>query len=160
MRPEPTRKIHRKALTVWRISSSINAFVFLAIIVGLFVVLIRNDWPMWPAYIGTGLFILYAILNIWLLPAMRWKRWRYDVHEHEIDLQRGIFVKERTLVPMVRVQHVDTRQGPILKRYKLSTVIISTAATIHEIPALGEEEADQVRDYISKLARVTDDDDI
>ena len=160
MRPEPTRKIHRKALTVWRISSSINALVFLAIIVGLFVVIIRNDWPMWPAYIGLGLFVLYAILNIWLLPAMRWKRWRYDVHEHEIDLQRGIFVKQRTLVPMVRVQHVDTRQGPILKRYKLSTVIISTAATIHEIPALGEEEADQVRDYISKLARVTDDDDI
>lgn len=65
---------------------------------------------------------------------------------------------KRTLVPMVRVQHVDTVQGPILKRYRLSTITISTAATVHEIPALDVEEAEELRHSISRLARVAEDD--
>ncbi|HLS67353.1 MAG TPA: PH domain-containing protein, partial [Pseudogracilibacillus sp.] len=63
-----------------------------------------------------------------------------------------------TIIPMIRVQHVDTKQGPILKRYSLATVSISTAATVHEIPALNEAEASVIRDRISVLARVDEDD--
>ena len=89
---------------------------------------------------------------------MRWKRWRYEIREQEIELQHGVFVIKRTLVPMVRVQHVDTKQGPILRKYHLSSVTVSTAATVHEIPALEMEEAEEIRISISKLAKVADDD--
>ncbi|MEH7523617.1 PH domain-containing protein, partial [Bacillus sp. JJ1503] len=88
----------------------------------------------------------------------RWKRGRYEVRENEIELQHGVFVIKRTLVPMIRVQHVDTRQGPILRKYGLATVAISTAATVHEIPALDMDEAEELRFFISKLARVADED--
>ncbi|WP_317907012.1 PH domain-containing protein, partial [Bacillus subtilis] len=47
---------------------------------------------------------------------------------------------------------------PILRKYNLASVQISTAATTHSIPALDVEEADQLRDSISRLARVTEDD--
>ena len=63
-------------------------------------------------------------------------RWRYEVRESEIELQHGIFIVKRTLIPMVRVQHVDTSQGPILRKYDLAEITISTAATNHTIPAL------------------------
>ncbi len=79
--------------------------------------------------------------------------WRYEVREHEVELQYGVFVVKRVLVPMIRVQHVDTSEGPILRKYKLANVTIATAATVHEIPALDVEKADQLRDYISQLAR-------
>lgn len=59
---------------------------------------------------------------------------------------------------MIRVQHVDTIQGPLLKKYRLSTISISTAATTHEIPALDENEADELRISIAKLARVAEED--
>jgi uncharacterized protein len=65
---------------------------------------------------------------------------------------------KRTLVPMVRVQHVDTVQGPLLRKYGLATITISTAATTHEIPALDMFEADNLRSSISALARVAEDD--
>jgi len=52
---------------------------------------------------------------------------------------------KRTLIPMIRVQHVDSSQGPLLKKYRLASVTISTAATVHEIPALDEEEAEELR---------------
>jgi membrane protein YdbS with pleckstrin-like domain len=59
---------------------------------------------------------------------------------------------------MVRVQHVDTQQGPILRKYDLASITISTAATNHTIPALITSEADELRSRISTLARVAEDD--
>ncbi len=59
---------------------------------------------------------------------------------------------------MIRVQHVETKQGPILKYFNLASVSISTAATTHEIPALSNEIASDLRDKISTLAKVDEDD--
>ncbi|MNH45721.1 hypothetical protein D3C79_1082440 [compost metagenome] len=56
------------------------------------------------------------------------------------------------------MQHVDTTQGPILKKYDLGNISISTAATVHTIPALVMDEADVLRARISDLARVAEDD--
>ncbi|WP_010195149.1 PH domain-containing protein [Bacillus sp. m3-13] len=158
MRPEPNQMIDRKALSVWRISAALNSIFYVLLIVGYWFIQRSFEFPWWTLLIAGVLFVLIFLFTVVIFPSMQWKRWRFEVHEHEIDLQHGIFIKKRTLVPMVRVQHVDTRQGPILKKFHLSTVLISTAATIHEIPALDEEQADKVRDYISRLARVTEDD--
>ena len=106
------------------------------------------DWsdPFW--FMGlTG--------HIWHLAhtKIRHHIWRYEVFENEIEIQHGLIRVTRVIVPMVRVQHVDTSQGPLLRRYRLASVQISTAATVHDIPALELEEADELRDYISRLAR-------
>lgn len=59
---------------------------------------------------------------------------------------------------MIRVQHVETCQGPFLRKYQLASVEVSTAATVHTIPALDIQEADELRRYISKMASVEDED--
>ena len=46
---------------------------------------------------------------------------------------------------MIRVQHVDTVQGPILRKYQLASVIVNTAATAHEIPALRRERSGRIK---------------
>lgn len=102
--------------------------------------------------------ILWTIFYVVLIPPVRWNTWRYDVSEQEIDLYFGVFVKHRTLIPMVRVQHVDTEQGPLLRYFELSTVTISTAAGKHQIPALADSVAAELRTRISVLARVVDED--
>jgi len=95
----------------------------------------------------------FLLMLIFIFTALRWKHWRYRISEQEIDMMRGIIVIKRTLVPINRVQHVDTRQGPIYKLFGLSSVTISTAATTHEIPALNDEIADDLRNQISTLVR-------
>lgn len=80
------------------------------------------------------------------------------MRESEIEIQSGLIIIKRTLVPMSRVQHVDTKQGPVLRRYDLATVVVSTAATSHEIPALDTAEADDIRYFISTLAKVEEED--
>lgn len=155
---EPKKRISERALIVWRISGAITSGFFLLVAVGLIVVTIMFDWPVWISVAAIILFILNVVFSVFIFPKIRWRRWRYEVREEEIELQHGIFIITRTLIPMVRVQHVDTKQGPILQKYRLASVTISTAATVHEIPALDVEEAEEMRVSISRLARVADED--
>ncbi|WP_456276988.1 PH domain-containing protein [Bacillus sp. AK128] len=159
MRKVPENQLSNRALVVWRISAIITMIIFLLVGVAVLITSLIFDWPLWIGIAVIGLILLTSIFTVVLFPKLQWKRWRYEVHEAEIDIQHGVFVVNRTLIPMVRVQHVDTQQGPLLRKYKLATVTISTAATVHEIPALDEEEAEQLRDRISTLARVVDDND-
>ena len=158
MRAAPQKRINNRALTVWRISAIISSFLWWVLFAVILTLTLLFNWPLWIVWASLGLVIIESVVSILITPKLRWLRWRYEVHEHEIDLQYGVLIVRRRLVPMVRVQHVDTQQGPILRKFNLSTVTISTAAGVHDIPALDEEEADELRDYISKLATVVDDD--
>lgn len=154
---EPQKRISARGLIVWRISGAIHS-VFPLLISGAVIALaFIFDWPIWVIGAALMFFAVYAYIFIVIIPTLRWKRWRYEVRENEIELKHGVFVIKRTLVPMIRVQHVDTRQGPVLRKYRLATVTVSTAATVHEIPALDVEEAEELRFFISQLARVADD---
>jgi membrane protein YdbS with pleckstrin-like domain len=156
MRREPANQLNTRALIVWRISAAITMIILLLMSVAIFIALLIFHWPIWIGITMIGIVLAISIISVGLYPKLQWKRWKYEVHESEVDLQHGVFIVRRTLIPMVRVQHVDTQQGPLLRKFKLASVTISTAATIHEIPAVDEEEADILRDKISKLARVVD----
>ncbi|RSL33758.1 hypothetical protein D7Z54_08685 [Salibacterium salarium] len=159
MRNMPRRNISEKAISVWRIRGAIDSCLYLLLLVGLFFIFSWYDIPMYYLYISSGVVILAGIWEIILLPHIRWKIWRYEVFEKEVELLRGIFIVKHTLIPMSRVQHVDTEQGPIYKKYGLTAVMISTAAGAHEIPALTEEVGTELRDQIAELAGTDENDD-
>ncbi len=151
-------QIPRKGLTVWRLYGFITTLI-VVVLMGILSFLVHQfDWPSFIFYIAIALGLIVAITSIWLFPKIRWDHWRYEVREHEIEIQSGLFIVTTTLIPMVRVQHVDTSQGPILKKYDLSNISISTAATTHIIPMLITQDADNLRARISELARVAEDD--
>lgn len=158
MRQIPEQRIDPRAVPYWRWSAGIQS-LFLCLIPAAYYAATRLwYWPAWITIVLVILTLLTAAFSIFVKPGIRWQTWRYDVSEQEIDLLRGVFIKTRTLIPMVRVQHVDTEQGPLLRRFGLSAVTISTAAGTHEIPALADEVAAVLRDRISELARVVDED--
>ena len=158
MRAQPVNRISEKGLKVWRLYGIIQTAIILLLAIGIGVLTYIFEWPWWIYAIASVVVILFAFFFIYLFPKVRWMRWRYEVRESEIELQHGLFIVKRTLIPMVRVQHVDTAQGPILRKYDLSEITISTAATNHTIPALVSDEADEMRSRISALARVAEDD--
>lgn len=159
IKKEPTRKITPRSIRAWQWSAALGNLFYFFIPFIYMTVFGTEDRLHFGVLIGLSAVILILyILGIVLLPYLRWKKWRYSIDENEIDLKRGILVVQRTLIPLSRVQHVDTRQGPILRAYSLATVTISTAATTHEIPALDEYTADKVRNIISKYARLAEED--
>lgn len=98
-----------------------------------------------------------ALLAVFVLPGIRHRRWRYEIRDEEIDIQHGTFVIKRTLVPIRRVQHVETESGPLQDVFSLASVAFHTAAGATEIPALAVGEANRVRWRVGQLARGLDD---
>ena len=98
-----------------------------------------------------------AALVVWTVPELLWRHWRYEIGDTEVDLQHGWLTVTRTLIPLTRVQHVDTRRGPLQRRFGLASVVLFTAAGASEIPALADAVADAARDRIAALANVQED---
>ena len=100
--------------------------------------------------------VALLVVSVGVVPGLRWRRWRYEIREDEVDLQRGIVWISRTLVPLARIQHVDTQSGPLQRRFGLATVVFYTAAGANQIPELSAPVAAEVRDRIAELTREQD----
>ncbi|MEW5322223.1 PH domain-containing protein [Geobacillus thermoleovorans] len=153
------RTISEQAISVWRLTGGIGALVSGAIIGGIAFLIWRFDGPDWLISILAAAWLIEAFVWVVWLPPFRQKRWRYAIREEEMEIQRGVWSTTWTLIPMNRVQYVDVRQGPFLKRYQLASVAIFTAATAHEIPALSVKEAERLCRLIAEWAKVADEDD-
>jgi membrane protein YdbS with pleckstrin-like domain len=150
---EPTRRLSPQARWIWRANWAIGATVALVgarMLAGA----VSDAWD--PLLWGVPLAAL--LVGAPLVPELQWRRWRWEVREQEIDLERGVLQRTRTLIPMERVQHVETTRGVLEQGLGLATVEIHTAAGSHTIPLLTELDADQLRARIAALARTEDDD--
>ena len=137
----------------WTLTAFGQALVFL-LVAGTLAARLLPDGLRVP---GLALGAMAAVIHVVVLPRLRWRRWRYEVREQEIDLRRGVFTVRRTLVPMNRVQHVDTRRTVVSEMFGLASVVFHTAAGAIEIPALGEAQAAEIRDRIADLSSAAED---
>ena len=99
----------------------------------------------------------FSVAAVVVLPELRWRRWRYEIRDDEIDIQHGTFTITRTIVPIRRVQHVDSSIGPLQGAFGLASVEFHTAAGATEIEGLAQAEAERVRARVAELARTRDD---
>jgi uncharacterized protein len=156
--PEPTEKLDPRSRRVWMIGDLIGAVIMTAAAAGIAFLL-----DLWLEF-GRGWVIgvplaLGIVLVAWacVRPEIEFRQWRFEIREDEVDLLHGVITRTRQVVPMSRIQHVDTERGPLQRRYGLSTVKFFTAAGAMEIPQLSAGRADEVRDQIAALAKVHDD---
>ena len=151
MTPEPTRTLAREARWVWRGEQLLLWGV--AVAAGLFAAA-QLDGVL--ALVLRVVPVVGLLICVILVPSLRWRNWRWEVRPEAIDIRRGTFTIRRTLVPMLRVQHVDTTRGIVDQSLDLATVVVHTAAGSHSIPYLRVADAAEVRDRIADLARTAD----
>jgi len=150
-------RLDPRAKLLWRLTGTLQALpILVGGAFGSYVLFARADAPLYLAILPVLGALALAVLFVAVLPPLLWRRWRYEIRPLEVDLQRGLVRVTRTLVPMTRVQHVDTRRGPLQRRLGLSTVVFYTAAGPNEIPQLAEKTAAEVRDRIAELTRIAD----
>ena len=162
MRETPARQLNPKIKSVWRINDGLWIVVcFLVCFVPFAIVSAVSDdadWARIVMLVVAVVFVLLAVLFLAVLPPIRYIRWRYELSDDYLDIAKGIIWRKRYIIPFIRVQNTDTRQGPILRLFGLSSVTVSTAAGEHEIPGLGNEEAEVLRDRAAELARIARED--
>lgn len=151
-------KLPQTAKTIWRTYSAIQILIEIVVYIGLLFAFRNMEIPFYIKAIVGVVLTVYSVVLIVFVPSIRWKIVSYEVREDEIELQTGLFIVKRTIIPIIRVQHVDVTQGPLIRSKKLANIDITTAATTHTIPLLNELEADNLRLKISELARVAKED--
>lgn len=107
-----------------------------------------------PAGLVAGLLLGLAFgaeALIW--PVLTWRALRFALREHDLWMQEGVLFRSWSVVPYSRIQHVDTRQGPIERVLGLARLMVFTASGMGAdagISGLSEEEASRLRDLLSR----------
>lgn len=94
---------------------------------------------------------LMALLAVTLAPRRIWARLGYALEPALLRVVRGWMFHTDTLVPLVRVQHLDIARGPLDKAFGTATLVVHTAGThnsIVSLPGLSPERAGELAGVI------------
>jgi uncharacterized protein len=127
-------------------------------LIGVVLVVSRSGlWTNPPEFLLPGVVAL-AIVQAVVRPIIAWLRyavWRFEVQDDGLFIERGVFTRIKTVVPYVRVQHVDSRRSALERTTGLATVVVYTAGSRSAdvaIPGLTPERADRLREDLRRLA--------
>jgi len=84
----------------------------------------------------------------------------FAVRSHDIHFRSGVIWQKRLALPFNRIQHVEIERNPVERIFGLSTLKFFTAgggSADMKIPALGEEQATDLKSFVLKLAGEADD---
>lgn len=89
----------------------------------------------------SGLLTLITIPFHLIAPFFIYKLNGYEIKEEEIIISKGVFIRREAVIPIKRIEHVETFKGPIQMLFKQGTVRIYTSGSQDFIIGLSEEDA-------------------
>lgn len=117
----------------------------------------HHQWLFYGALIYLGLTVIILLIDFLLIP-YRYTFHRYELAKEDLAFQQGFIFRSTTYVPLQRIQHIETEQGPFLRQENLMGLVIHTAATKHRILGLEVQTAQQLRQQIIEMIRQVADD--
>ena len=111
--------------------------------------LVLNALPV--AGLAPVLVGLTAFSAILVAPERIYRRLGYSVDGELLRVVRGWLFHSDTIVPFVRVQHIDVKRGPLDKMFGTATLVVHTAGThnsIVSLPGLSPDRAADIREDI------------
>lgn len=151
----------------WIVRSTIGAVVF-GVVVGAVAYLVGNETALLPAgdvgtaaRIGGAVVVLLALFGV-VRAVLLYRSWEYVVRADSLFLSRGVFTRVRTVVPYVRVQHIDTTRSPLERVLGLSTLVVYTAGSRGAdvtIPGLTPDRASTLQERLEQLTTESEEED-
>jgi membrane protein YdbS with pleckstrin-like domain len=130
---------------------------------------------VWLFFSGVGLFMRYVLhassplslalpivpliigcVVVAIAPQRIYRRLRYRLGDRFLEVARGWLFHSDTVVPLVRVQHLDVVRGPLDKLFGTARLVLHTAGTHNStvtVPGLAPERAAAMRDTIREHVR-------
>jgi membrane protein YdbS with pleckstrin-like domain len=99
---------------------------------------------------------LVAISGMTIAPDRIYRRLGYAIDGRLLRTVRGWLFHTDTVVPFVRVQHIDVTRGPVDKMFGTASLVVHTAGTHNSVvvlPGLSPERAAEIRDSIRSEIR-------
>lgn len=147
---EQEHKISKDAVKVFRIKEFIGVIVIVLVFLAFLKFLPHFKFKN----IVTIIFVAIILLNFisaLFYPNIEYKNWSYYMEEDKVILKYGVFVIKTVIIPIKRIQYVDTSTGPILSHFELTNLAIYTAGGKYEIPALVGNIAKELQNSITSF---------
>ncbi|MGL4453399.1 MAG: PH domain-containing protein [Sarcina sp.] len=106
-----------------------------------------NDNAKWINIVFVLVFI-YCLIETVIAPTFSYKQWSYSINDEEIWYREGIFWSKEVLIPIVRIQNINLKEGPISKSLGIADITIGTAGGSFKIPALDKSEVDLIMEFL------------
>lgn len=130
----PAHRVSPRAIARWAIDYFLAWALVFGIAWGLAAWLDATDWSGVPGWLaGRTRWLPIAVvaagtLMVIVAPVWRYRVHRWEVREDVVYTRTGWFSREWLLVPVSRIQTVDTEQGWIERLLGLATIEINTAS--------------------------------
>lgn len=148
------KSLDPRVVWLWRVQGLLRLLtLWVPLSVGLGVAVSRASSPAVGVLAGATLGLVQVVLAL-VWPSLEYERFQYAIRERDLLVQSGVLFQRRSSVPHNRIQHVDTRQGPVERAFGLSQVVVYTASGLSSdgsIPGLAEEAAEALRDELARL---------
>jgi hypothetical protein len=142
-------RLHPRVQFVW-----VGRALVSAAVVGVIAAVVNRllvDGPWWTPFAAGALVGLFGVV----LALARYRAWGYEVRDDALYLERGVVTQVRTVVPYVRIQHVDSSRGPVERAVGLASTVVYTAGSRGAdvtVPGLTPSGADGLRERLKRLA--------
>jgi len=113
-----------------------------------------------PTEVGTAVVVGGLVLALGY-QFVYWQRYEYELTGDTFDIRSGVFSRRTREIPLGRVQNVDLRRNVVQRALGIAEVRLETAGgsdTEAQLRFVGEDEAERLRDTVSRRKRGVADD--
>ncbi|MBO4798477.1 MAG: PH domain-containing protein [Candidatus Methanomethylophilaceae archaeon] len=138
--------VSRKAMYIGNV---ISLAAYLAIAAAAVFFSRGSAWSL-PVTIAMALSSAVLAAYLAISPSVFYRHYRYRIDDDCIEIRRGVIVRSHIIVPVERIHQVSVRKGPVLRRYGLASVTLTTAGGEASLEYLEEETAESVAQRLNE----------
>ncbi len=155
--PEEQQELDPRVVNLWRLQALVSFATFflpVALVSAGGLVTVLGMGVALAAALGSIALLLLVLLivQVGIWPPLSYDRFRYAVRDQDLWVARGVLFRQQSVIPHARIQHVDTRQGPLERLFGLSRLLVYTASGMAAdggIPGLDAAKAHALRDDLA-----------
>ena len=147
------RRLHPKIRSVWRFGAAMSGLI-MGVVLAVFSIpfariIEKPAWILMPVGFIVG-FTLFGGISL-LLINKQFERWRFQLREYDLLIQKGLVWRSERYIARDRIQHIDINTGPLDRRFGLAQVVVYVAGvtgSVGLIPGLTPQEADWLKEQL------------
>lgn len=124
---QPAHQVSPRAKAWWTVRAAIRWVIVIPLVTVVLAVI-----PDVPWYVALAAFLVLAgaaAAHLIVMPRFRYAFHRWEINAVAVYSQAGWLTRTRVLIPISRVQVIDTVAGPLERAFGLSTVTVTTASS-------------------------------
>ena len=139
----PAHRVSPAARWLWAIQGTVLTVVVTAVVLGLTLAVPDDDVPHWfevTLAVARVLLVPLAVVAVVVEPLWRFRVHRWEVTADAVYTLEGWLTRTWRIVPISKIQTVDTSRGPLQQLLGLTSISVRTAShagstSIEQLPA-------------------------